>query len=174
MSHARLGFAEGGDQPARRDARRHDALRRCIPARRPRPVPDHPAAHALRQDCGTGGADDGPHQGRQGRFRTDYPGHTRALYLGRRVLLLRGRHQRRPRHRRVGRIPAVVQWQGRHDRRVLCRRDPVAGSHQLSAAPSRHRTKRHCLQLPRRVDLPGGRLRAGLQHVLDPAATHPG
>ncbi len=42
------------------------------------------------------------------------------------------------------------------------------------AAPGRHRAQRHRLQLPRRLDIPGRRLRAWLQRLLDHAPADPG
>ena len=67
-----------------------------------------------------------------------------------------------------------LQRQGRHVRRLLRRSHADACLHRPSSASRRHLPRCHRQQLPRKLDLPGRRVRAVVQRVLDlrPRAGH--
>ena len=93
----------------------------------------------------------------------DCRGHVR---LARDLSLLRRRGARRLRHHRVPRAPALGRRQGRHLRRVLHGRDAMARRDPASAEPQSDGAVDHGQRLPRRMGLPGRRVRAVLQREL--------
>ena len=130
------------------------------------------AAHALQQAATTPASALGaPQRG----FVVIVAGCARPLHLRRRVVPLQARDRRRLRHRRMGRRASLLQRQGRHVRRLLRRRHADARRHRPSAASRRHLSRRHRQQLSRKLDLPGRRVRAVVQRVVDlrPRAGHP-
>ena len=62
---------------------------------------------------------------------------------------------------------ALLQRQGGHVGRIVCGRHADAGSDRSSAAPGGHLPRGYGQQLSRKLDLPGGRIRAMVQPVLD-------
>ena len=82
--------------------------------------------------------------------------------------------ERRVRHGGVGRGPAACGRQGGHVRRLVRRRDADARGDRPSSAPRGHLSSCDGQQLPRELDLPGRRLPAVVQPVVDlwPRARH--
>ncbi len=138
------------------------ARRRRLPARFRRPLPDTPAAHALRpQGRGRPGA-----RPRRRGLRRGAPGHARALRLGGRVLPVPERERRRVRFGGVGRRAAVLE-RSRRDVRWLVRwRDADARRRGEAAATRRHLSLRHRVRVLRRLDVPGRRPHALVRELL--------
>ena len=111
---------------------------------------------------------------RRARLRRHHPGRARPLHVRGRVVHVQARVRRWLRHGGVGGRAAVLERQGRNVRRLVRRRHPDAGGHRPSAAPRRHLPRRDGQQLPLELDVPGRRVRAVVQPVVDvgPGAGH--
>src|SRR5258708_2299825 len=62
----------------------------------------------------------------------------------------------------MGRGPALVEWRGWHDRRLLFRRDPVARRGRAAAPFARALPLHHPIGILRKLDLPRRRVSARL------------
>ena len=82
------------------------------------------------------------------------------------MVSLQERIARRLRHSGVGGRAAVFEWQSGDVRRVLCGRDAVPCGDCQTAAPGGDLSCRDGVELSRRLDLPGRRIRTVVQRVV--------
>ena len=149
--------------PRRRgpDARRGEALDRYLPAGRAGALPGHPGPHALQQQHRLPGA--GRRLLRPARLRLRDPGRARALRLGGRVGAVRPRGPGWLRRAGVVRDAALVERQGRHQRRVVPGADPVARGAPPQPAPGGDGAPGGLLEPLPQLGLHGRRVPAGFQ-----------
>ena len=148
---------------ARQDARRRDAPCRHLSTPHRRQVSGVAATHALQQ----GWRRRVRTEGRGTRLRRDHSGRARPLRVRGRVVHVQARGERWLRYGGVGGGTAVFRWQSGHVRWLLRRRDADARGDRASAASGRHLSVRDGEQLPLELDLPGRRVSAVVQRVLD-------
>ena len=77
------------------------------------------------------------------------------------------RIERRLRHRGMGCVASLFQWQSWHVGRLICRRHANARRHRPSSAPGGHLPDRYRQQLSRWLDLSRRRVRTMVQRILD-------
>src|ERR1700719_455145 len=101
------------------------------------------------------------------RVRRNRAGRSGEIRIGGRMVSVQKRIAGRLRHGRVGRCASVFQREGRDVRWLLRRRDAVSRRDFQSTSSGGNFPRRYGVQLSRRLDLSGRRVRAMVRRIVD-------